>query len=117
MSRHYTGMIDVFALDNKDDDPIGRWYSHPLVAECRGAEPLGNVRHDGSRCTWKQRKVARVMRGWQLYAAGLNASGLNCDPSAGVGESCAPNAAQITYNMRIMDIVMASAPLQPWSCA
>lgn len=114
VSSLYTGMINVFG--GGDNTPVGKWYSHPEGGACRAGEPLGYVRPDGSRCTWRVRPMVRVVRGWQLYAAGLNATGLRCDPSEGVGSSCAPLVEQIHQNQGISESVMARAPFQPWQC-
>ena len=118
-SAEFTGMIDVFARDDENDNAIGKWYSHPAGAACVSNEKLGAVRPDGSRCTWKQSQSARTMRGWQLYAAGLNASGLALDKLAGClsnAPSCSPVAAQIRENVGVMKSVLDSAPLAPWKC-
>ncbi len=118
-SAGYTGMMNVFAADDEDNAPVGRWYSHPAGAACRSNEKLGTVRPDGSRCTWKQSPFARTIRGWQLYAAGLNASGLAVDKLAGCltnAPSCSPVAAQIQQNVAVMKSVLDSAPLAPWKC-
>ena len=80
-------------------------------------QPLGSPRPDGSVCSWKARQLARVLRGWQLYSAGLNSTGLNCDPAGGVGESCAPDAAQIRQNAGVMRAVVDAAALKAWRCA
>ena len=53
-SAEYTGMVDVYAIDDDDKNPVGRWYSHPASAACSANQKLGDVRPDGSRCTWKQ---------------------------------------------------------------
>ena len=118
-SAEFTGMVDVFARDDETDHAIGKWYSHPAGAACASGEKLGAVRPDGSRCTWKQSQSARTMRGWQLYAAGLNASGLAVDKLAGClsnAPSCSPAAAQIRENVGVMKSVLDSAPLAPWKC-
>ena len=58
-----------------------------------------------------------VVRGWQLYAAGLNSSGLMCPKNGSIGANCSPTAQQIKHTEAVMDKVIASAPLQPWSCS
>ena len=58
-SAQYVGMLSVFASDDADNSPIGKWYSQPRNGECRSDEPLGATRGDGSRCTWKMRPVSR----------------------------------------------------------
>eukprot|EP00040_Diaphanoeca_grandis_P041862 m.263656 g.263656 ORF g.263656 m.263656 type:complete len:440 (+) comp51514_c0_seq1:109-1428(+) len=116
LSAQYTGMIPVFAADDEDSTPIGKWYSHPLRAECSGKQPLGSQKQDGTICTWKLRPHARVMRGWQLYSAGLNSTNMNCNPTAGIGANCSPNATLVRENAAVMESVLSSAPLQPWSC-
>jgi hypothetical protein len=98
---------------------VGRWYSHPAGVACKSNEKLGALRPDGSRCTWKQSQSARTMRGWQLYAAGLNASGLATERLAGCltnAPGCSPLAAQIRENVAVMKSVLDSAPLAPWKC-
>ena len=111
-------MIPVFSGDDSPNAPVGHWYSHPQSGSCRAGEALGIVRADGSRCLWRQRSDARVMRGWQLYAAGLNTTGLRCNfrNPATLGPGCSPLAAQIRQNVKVMRGVHAAAPLQPWSC-
>ena len=118
-SSAYTGMMPVFAIDDEDAAPIGRWYSHSAASACKESEQLGATRADGSRCTWKMQPNARVMRGWQLYAAGLNATGLaaaKVAQCAASGPSCSPLAAQIRQNKAVMEKVLDSAPLAPWRC-
>lgn len=53
------GMVDVFASDDTDAAPIGQWYSHPSAAACQADEKLGDVRPDGSRCTYSQELRAK----------------------------------------------------------
>lgn len=115
-SAAYTGMMDIFAKDG--DAPIGRWYSHPAATACRLHEPLGSKRADGTVCTWKEAAAARTIRGWQLYAAGLNTTNLACpigDLASG-GPKCAPYAAQVAENVAVMRRVLAAAPFAPWEC-
>ena len=89
-------MVPVFAADDPANAPVGQWYSHPMASACSGSETLGATRPDGSRCTWKMRPDARVMRGWQLFASGLNATGLRCDfRNPDLGPNCTPFARQI----------------------
>ena len=93
-------------------------YSHPVATACADTEPLGTARADGTVCTWKEALVARTIRGFQLYNAGLNTTGLTCPLSglAGGGPECAPYAAQIAQNVAVMRRVLAAAPLAPWTC-
>ncbi len=52
---------------------------------------------------------ARVMRDWQLYAAGPNATGLTAAKvaqCAASGPSCSPVAAQIRQNAAVMEKVL-----------
>jgi len=114
VSELYTGMVNVFGGD--DNRRVGKWYSHPEGGACRAGEPLGHVRPDGSRCTWREQPMVRVLRGWQLYAAGLNATGLRCNPNEGFGELCSPLIDQIRQNQEVAENVMAQAPPQPWTC-
>jgi hypothetical protein len=116
LSNQYIGMEPVFAIDSADEDPIGYWYSYPIAAVCHEKETLGSVRPDGSKCTWKRRPLARVIHGWQLFPAGMNATGLRGDPAAGLGPEAAPLGSQIKQNMAVYRSILKDAKLQSWSC-
>eukprot|EP01052_Picozoa_sp_SAG31_P035456 SAG31_NODE_4281_length_3382_cov_3.978373_4_plen_434_part_00 len=117
-SSVFTGMMPVFAKDDKVDQPIGRWYSHPIRGGCHANEELGTRRPDGSYCAWKQSPISRTMRGWQLYQAGLNVTGLTCSLSdiGSAPTKCAPLATQVIQNKAVMERVLQNAALAPWSC-
>merc|ERR1712137_878941 len=70
-SAKYIGMQTV-RFSNRD--VLGYWYSHPINTECREDESVGQFRSDGTQCTWKRRKEARVIYGQQVQNNGFRAS-------------------------------------------
>merc|ERR1711964_293394 len=50
-SAKHTGMMPVRFHSG---ERIGNWYSHPSDSECAEDESPGQVRGDGSQCTWKR---------------------------------------------------------------
>lgn len=87
---------------------LGSWYSHPAATECREEEQVGAHRADGSRCTWKRRPMARVVRGWQVLHHGWNTT---------ITPFLAPiNPLQVLENAASIRSAFAAAPLATWHC-
>ncbi|CAE8639924.1 unnamed protein product [Polarella glacialis] len=105
-SAWHTGMMPVFSGSSVQ---LGNWYSHPKAGECAEHESVGKVREAGSQCTWKRRPDARTFRGVDLVQAGWNLSS-----PGDRNESADPS--QFHQNAEIVRKVVASSPLQPWSC-
>ncbi|CAE8587596.1 unnamed protein product [Polarella glacialis] len=111
-SARHTGMMPVLAGSSVQ---LGNWYSHPKAGECAEHESVGKVREDGSQCTWKRRADARTFRGLDLLQAGWNSS--NPGPRNGSTDpSQFHEIAEFHQNAEIVRKVVASSPLQPWSC-
>merc|ERR1712039_62900 len=89
---------------------LGYWYSHPQATECKEDEAVGQVRADGSRCTWKRHGEARVLRGSDVLGNGWNAS-----KASGAQHSVDP--AQAQQNAQVFRAVFAGRALQPFSCS
>ncbi|CAE8586352.1 unnamed protein product, partial [Polarella glacialis] len=105
-SARHTGMMPVFFGGSVRH---GNWYSHPKAGECAEHESVGKVREDGSQCTRKRRADARTFRGVDLVQAGWNSS----SPGDRNGSA---DPSQFHQNAEIVRKVVASRPLQPWSC-
>jgi len=113
-SQFYTGMMPVYT--HGATSHIGRWYSHPYVSYCAPGAPIGSVNGYGVRCTWLQRPVTRVVRGWQLLNAGFNASARTDCSSVPGSTDCKPDAAQVRQNADILRRLFDALPLAKCSC-
>mmetsp|Transcript_75340 Transcript_75340/g.201285 ORF Transcript_75340/g.201285 Transcript_75340/m.201285 type:complete len:368 (-) Transcript_75340:94-1197(-) len=103
-SNKYIGMMPVY-MDPKDDYCYGQWFSHPKPTECDDDEEVGAARADGSVCTWKRHREARVVKGWQVLDNGFNTShARKLDP------------ARALQNTKAFLKSFADAPLQQWAC-
>jgi hypothetical protein len=84
---------------------------------CYPGFKLGSATPFGTHqpCTWKPRPVARVVRGWELYAAGFNATrNLNgCTPGV---STCPPPTEQIRQNTDVVRSILNRQNLAPWKC-
>lgn len=102
-SAKYTGMMPVRFHSG---ERLGSWYSHPQDTECAEDENLGQLRGDGSQCTWKRRGEARVVTGEQVRRNGFRSSGSLWRTSASSAKSN-KEAFQRTFDQQ---------SLKPWSC-
>mmetsp|Transcript_87224 Transcript_87224/g.157107 ORF Transcript_87224/g.157107 Transcript_87224/m.157107 type:complete len:410 (-) Transcript_87224:230-1459(-) len=107
-SAQHTGMMPAFFGSSVQ---LGNWYSHPKAGECAEHESVGKVREDGSQCTWKRRADARTFRGVDLMQAGWNSSNAGDEP-----RQSSADPSQFYQNAEVVRKVVASSPLQPWSC-
>ncbi|CAE8614477.1 unnamed protein product [Polarella glacialis] len=112
-SARHTGMMPVFSGRSVQ---LGTWYSHPKAGECAEHESVGKVRKDGSQCTWKRRADARTFRGVDLVQAGWNLSNPGDRNGSAADPSHFHQNAELHQNAEIVRKVVASKPLQPWSC-
>jgi len=102
-SAKYIGMMPVWL---NAPEQIGVWYSHPKSTECSELESVGQMRADGTTCTWKRRSEARVLRGHDALKAGWNvsSSGFRVD------------TAQIRQNTAVIRQVYNRDAFQKWTC-
>jgi hypothetical protein len=117
-STNYTGIIDVYGRgQNGDKEPVGVWYHHPWGTECYPGSELGSPTSFGTRqpCTWKPRPIARVVRGWELYAGGLNTTRTHAGCTVGVS-TCPPPVEQVRQNTEIVRGILKRQNLAPWKC-
>ena len=114
-SQFFTGMMPVYVPG--EQKPIGRWYSHPFVTYCPPGVPLGTLTGYGVPCTWQQRAVTRIVRGWQMFAAGFNATAPNGCTAVPGSTSCKPEAAQVRQNAAVIRRLFEALPLAKWNCA
>jgi len=103
-SNKYIGMMPVY-FDIESDDYYGQWFSHPKPTECDDDEEVGAARADGSVCTWKRHKEARIVKGYQVLQNGFNTS---------AGKTITPALAK--QNADAFRKTFAQAPVQPWGC-
>lgn len=103
-SSTYTGMSPV-RFGNQE--VLGHWYSHPTKSECAEDETLGDMRGDGTQCTWKRRKEARVVYGHQVQSNGFRAGGSPSFVSPSLAKENAV-AFRKTYDQQ---------PMKKWSCS
>lgn len=104
-SAKYVGMMPVYYGQS---ELLGHWYSTPKEAECGDGETVGQQRADGSICTWKRSREARVVRGGDVLEHGWNAS---------VSREHDVPPALIKQNTAVFRNLFDSQPFQQWSCA
>mmetsp|Transcript_65295 Transcript_65295/g.156061 ORF Transcript_65295/g.156061 Transcript_65295/m.156061 type:complete len:436 (+) Transcript_65295:55-1362(+) len=113
-SATLTGMMPVARVASNDTEDgsvfTGMWFSHPSKTECMEDELVGNVRADGTQCTWKRRPVARLVRGYEIKAHGWNGT----VPYKSIFDSVDLN--QLLQNEQAVRRSFADRPLQPWQC-
>lgn len=107
-SAKYVGMMPVYA---NQPELLGYWYSTPKETECGQDETVGEVRSDGSVCTWKRYAEARVIRGGDALDAGWNITGnaSKFHPKA--------DPAQVRQNAGIIRKVYGNDLFQKWTCS
>jgi len=104
-SAKYVGMMPVYY---NQPELLGYWFSTPKDAECAENESVGQKRADGSVCTWKRGKEARVVRGGDALGYGWNASA-----GHGFGKL---DAALVRQNAAVFRDLFDSQSFQRWSC-
>lgn len=118
-STNYTGIIDIYAMSQNgvDKEPVGVWYHHPWGTMCYPQYKLGSATPFGTHrpCTWKPRPVARVVRAWELFAAGFNTTRTQSGCHPGVS-TCPPPADQVRQNTEIVRGILEKQNLAPWKC-
>merc|ERR1712048_609034 len=105
-SAKYVGMMPVYY---NTPELLGYWYSTPTQTECAETEAVGNVRADGSVCTWKRHQEARVVRGGDALDFGWNIS------TAG-GWHRQMDPTQVRQNAQVLRGLFDSQPYQKWTC-
>merc|ERR1712087_220800 len=96
-SAKYTGMMPVYY---RSPLKLGYWYSHPQGTECNEDEFVGQLRADGTQCTWRRHGEARVLRGADVLDNGWNASKAS-------GSQHTVDAAQAQQNAQVFRSVFA----------
>lgn len=109
-SNKYTGMTPVSFHGFGGTEVLGRWYSHPKVTECSEDEAVGEVRSDGSTCTWKRRPFARTLRGWQLLKEGFQI------PGGDIAGNITALLEKVDHNTNAFRKAFQKQKYKPWTC-
>jgi len=104
-SANFTGMMPVYHGSPK---LLGYWYSHPNRTECGEHESVGQIRKDGSVCTWKRMGESRVLRGGDALENGWNVT-----PGTHYHKV---DPAQVEQNTNLMRRLFNGGAFQQWRC-